>query len=103
MLAEEPDFSAAMLRYYDDVIAFQKASQIVPSFMRSQVAVSHLTRTFTNIDRYVYSWITNGGHALNVLFARLHLAIDPTQDGWKEDEGLKSVTALSTLREYQVC
>lgn len=103
MLAEEPDFSAAMLRYYDDVIAIQKAYQIVPSFMRSQVTVSHLTPAFTNIDRYVYSWITNGGHALNVLFARLHLAIDSTQDGWKEDEGLKSVTALSTLREYQVC
>ena len=35
--------------------------------------------------------ITNKGHALGVLFDRLHLAADPEQDGWKEDEGLKSV------------
>ncbi len=35
--------------------------------------------------------ITNKGRALGVLFDRLHLAADPEQDGWKEDEGLKSV------------
>ena len=44
----------------------------------------------------MYSKMTKGGHALNVLFARLQLALGPAEDGWGEEERLRSVILLST-------
>lgn len=48
--------------------------------------------------RLVNSIITKRGHALGVLFNRLHLAASTEQDGWKEDEEKKKVRVGHTTR-----
>ena len=48
-------------------------------------------------DRFVYSIITKKGRALNILFERLRRAADRERNEWKEDEALKSVSALYQL------
>lgn len=42
--------------------------------------------------RSVHAFITNRGQALDVLFRRLKLAIDPNQQGWIEEEPIKKVS-----------
>lgn len=43
-------------------------------------------------ERTVYSRVTNNGQNLRVIIDRLSLAMDPSKDGWEEDDELKSVS-----------
>lgn len=89
---EEPGFLSAMSRYYDDTVACMGALQIVPVFAQSQVfLLDSPADSLLNLGSFVHSIITKKGRALNVLFERLHRAAD-SQDGWKEDGVLKSVS-----------
>lgn len=46
--------------------------------------------------------ITSKGRALKVLFERLSQAADSNQDGWREDERLRSVLSISSDRSVQL-
>ena len=87
-----------MSRYYDDTVACMGALQIVPVFAQSRVflLIDNSFDFLLNLGSFVHSIITKKGHALNVLFERLHRAADSNHDGWKEDAVLKSVFLTST-------
>lgn len=40
----------------------------------------------------MYSYLTNNGKNLRVISDRLNLAMDPSKDGWEEDNELKYVS-----------
>lgn len=50
------------------------------------------------MNRFVYAVITNRGRAIDVLFTRLKLAMDPNQQGWNEEESTKKVSMVSLLK-----
>lgn len=53
------------------------------------------------MNRFVYAFITNRGRALDVIFKRLKLAIDPNQQGWDEDESIRKVNPAFHLKDQR--
>lgn len=51
------------------------------------------------MNRSVYAYITNRGRALDIIFSRLKLAIDPNQQGWDEEESMKKVSLACHLED----
>lgn len=100
--AQEPEFASAMERYYKDVVACMGALQLVPKFMTSWEGLktwhpfAPSNSCWEMKNRFVYALITNRGRALDVLFTRLKLAMDPNQKGWnEEEESMKKVRPIS--------
>lgn len=50
------------------------------------------------MKRFAYGVITNKGRALDVLFRRLKLAMDPKQKGSDEEKSLKTVSLVHRSR-----
>ena len=90
-VAEEPDFSFAMSRYYDDTIACMGALQIVPGFMKAYVSDYTFDEQIIHTCSFVYSLITRKGQALDILLTRMLDAVDPNLNKWEESEDLRSV------------
>ena len=51
----------------------------------------------------MHNFLTNRGHALKVLFARLGLAADKTLDGWGESEEKKPVISTEADNPLWTC
>ncbi|CAD6592998.1 MAG: hypothetical protein ASARMPREDX12_006647 [Alectoria sarmentosa] len=85
-LCQEPIFASAMSRYYDNTVTCMGAMQILPAILQP----------------FAHSMITSKGHALKILFERLSQAADSKQDGWREDETLKSVPGISSHGSAQL-
>lgn len=88
-----------MERYSKDMVACMGALQLAPKFMTSWgSSFGSLHSIHAEMNRFVYAVITNRGRALDVLFTRLKLAMDPKQRGQNEEESIKKVSMVRLLR-----
>ena len=76
-LYNDPEFYKATQQFYQDVMKCMGVLQFTPKWLKNSV----------------YKYMTNSGHALNIIYTRLNSIMSNPQN-WDEDEKLKGLTML---------